>query len=1536
MLLNRLRLGNKDGIIIWKGDGDGRFGLQEGESFPTWAIVFESSQIKSADPITYDDNGNVIPLSQRFRPEREDIRYARPERKEQVGGAEREESKIITTPKGILAMTSDALRQKVFNGTSVSQENTMQAWTFIERLMDTKGNNASDFAGEINDLVVAELTARREAEIAAGVDVDLEEDVKKRIGAAMFSVELMNYAGRLAEQGDARMLKFMIRNVNSMPLDNRSTNISEAARALRTRLEYEVSGFSAYTNDQKGKVDRTAADMFGTNRPDQKQVDAVKEALNESERTEFGNAEDVAEDIEKVEGRTGRKVIKKIEEKIKASTDPKVEELLISFQNLNQDRKISGVDVVYKPKKVDPAKNIQNLIIGKLVDYRKTLIKQGADGLESTFWQTMSDQERKPGPLGEIDKAQNNELAKIVQKTLIDLGLKGTPPNTKMSDIEKVASILNKQLLGEEKKIAADKRIVEEIERRREAALETSADPDAVNAKYDAILDAWNQAMSRQLNMPISDNMLQRLINAELKEQNVKISELVEQEDGKLVADTKKGIVDSIIKKLYRVSKEAETGVEIDEGYDAVKRYLEQTLANMYDLQLEKKNAAYARRLANRSLRNGPEAQAQSIINSLSDELSDTPAFPEKSENLIKSIVKQDLGQIPDINRKQPWTSQLTARLIQAGATESQAQTISDLVWRQHEIKHMDRQLKELKTAAEKGSIAVIVDRIKNTPLEKQQSANWTQDVIREYLRSAGLSSEAADSAAKLYESVIAERLAEAKQKVFEETINKSAPWKNFASRNGKLAQNALERVKVAIRAGVLDPETSTESIIAAQNGWTGFTKEQYQEIVRLDSIINDPNSDDLTKREAMSDLNKIIVKAKLPVKFRDALGAYYVGNALMGIPTFTVNVASPLGFSARNLFTDIAKYAVTNPSKIPVAFQSFMDSMRSWYGNVSYSFKNEIFPNDVVEYLQGQNVLSELFDKGKAQWAKGEYANGMGNMLVGMTKITGRVLSALDQGSIAMLENQGLTRYAMEALSSQSSIPKDQINGLGQAIISIRNKSIAQSVANGMPKDRAIVLADLAARSELIYALSKEGVNPNDVLNAALNDAFQSVGRNRTLTTKGLEKSQDDLKDAGTFTRFPIQFLESISSLAAKSGPEMQVFSKMLYGFALVPARVFSNVAWFSPIGAYRLAVDAFSKKMGWKSPYAMSLQTDVQYAQRLTETIAGSIVMLGLMSLRESSTEDEDDTKGFRIVITGNGPSAATDRQYYDSWHKKWKPYSIHIVMGDTIIPINIGRGGEALFFPIMMAGAMDDLDIKKKQNLTKKNPEDLVDAAEVLGSAFFALAQRGPYAAFTRPLFDASKQGRVTEELASQAAYFGKTFVPVLGSSLSRNISDFFSDPIDKSSLNGAIYANTPVIGPWMGTKALNGLGQPIRADDWGDKLFKLGVPVVFSFPKNTPENELNELVLKQGSGPTIPTRSNAQKRVGDVITDKEFEIYVREYGRIMSKKMFANRAKLARMKPSDYDDELSKYARGSSGSRGASESAALAVKRSRLYD
>lgn len=68
-----------EGILDYSGDTPGRYGT-DGTYIPNDAYIpFHPSQIKSADPVTYDDAGNVIPLSQRFNQQNEDIRFDTPE-----------------------------------------------------------------------------------------------------------------------------------------------------------------------------------------------------------------------------------------------------------------------------------------------------------------------------------------------------------------------------------------------------------------------------------------------------------------------------------------------------------------------------------------------------------------------------------------------------------------------------------------------------------------------------------------------------------------------------------------------------------------------------------------------------------------------------------------------------------------------------------------------------------------------------------------------------------------------------------------------------------------------------------------------------------------------------------------------------------------------------------------------------------------------------------------------------------------------------------------------------------------------------------------------------------------------------------------------------------------------------------------------------------------------------------------------------------------------------------------------------------------
>ena len=72
-LLRWAREGKNDGIIVRSLDEEF---LDDDGSYDTVYVAFDSNQFKVLDPVTYDDSGNVIPLSKRFDTANEDIRYS--------------------------------------------------------------------------------------------------------------------------------------------------------------------------------------------------------------------------------------------------------------------------------------------------------------------------------------------------------------------------------------------------------------------------------------------------------------------------------------------------------------------------------------------------------------------------------------------------------------------------------------------------------------------------------------------------------------------------------------------------------------------------------------------------------------------------------------------------------------------------------------------------------------------------------------------------------------------------------------------------------------------------------------------------------------------------------------------------------------------------------------------------------------------------------------------------------------------------------------------------------------------------------------------------------------------------------------------------------------------------------------------------------------------------------------------------------------------------------------------------------------------
>ena len=114
-------------------------------------VFFDSSQIKSADPITYDDDRNIIPLSKRFDVSNEDIRYSDIDSEGNELSAEQQEffkkSKVRDeTGRLMVVYHGSANEFTVFNGRGNSKFGEYKFQNHIVNYFTTSKETAKDFS----------------------------------------------------------------------------------------------------------------------------------------------------------------------------------------------------------------------------------------------------------------------------------------------------------------------------------------------------------------------------------------------------------------------------------------------------------------------------------------------------------------------------------------------------------------------------------------------------------------------------------------------------------------------------------------------------------------------------------------------------------------------------------------------------------------------------------------------------------------------------------------------------------------------------------------------------------------------------------------------------------------------------------------------------------------------------------------------------------------------------------------------------------------------------------------------------------------------------------------------------------------------------------------------------------------------------------------------------------------------------------------------------------------------------------------------
>jgi hypothetical protein len=1425
-----------------------------------------------------------------------------------VGLAIRQEK---DTPKGILSETIKIIKQRVFDGDSTPSESvTNKAWGLIERLQATNANSAEN-AEAINQLTRETMQEVDVAEDATEGERKVFESIKQTVGAAKLRNELFQYAIKLAGQGDNSMLNHLLNNDLNLVGTSVKT-ASDLGRFLGSLQGLKSYIIQANEAEQAGFIELAAQRFFDTTTPTQDQIDKVKSILTAVAETKVNEEEVILDELTQVGEKIGTELVENINTQIDKATKPEIKDPLVAamlalqklFGGTIETKYVSLIESANKIKQ-----GVKNILQGGLTNYRSKLIEGAANGLETGFWKTLSNQENKPGPLGELDNAQNRELGSIVKNALISLGLQGTPPNTKMSIYEQVASILGEKPLSQDKTKSADEKIRQEIERKRQSDLESTEDEDAkdaINLKYDKIELAWDEAMSRQLDMPVGDTMLRRLIFNELKEGKTNLAGLAElmNNDPTVGTSRQNMIVSAIIKKIAGVTFEGQNPAD----YSLFREYLSNNLESMVrEKQMEKKVVKVKEKVeAN---------QAEREIDKLARIQSDTPNFPtsEKIANPVRDAVRNALKLVlnPMFDPKAAteimnnWKKSFAAELQALGVDESTALTLTDIVGRQIELDSISKNLQTITNAVEKGALNNVIDAIKNTPLAEQQKPNWRYGVMFDYLRNAGLTKEQAERIAKLMDISLQKRFAKAQEEAAAAIAKRVLKGIKPESNQGFVA------LIQAIRAQVLNPGSNVAKEFGKSLGWKGFTSDQLKALNEFDSKINDETITDAERAVALEGIKKIIDKVALPQRVRDSLSAFYIGQALGRFTTATVQVIDPIIFSAWDAAVASARN-VTSPSQVMQIWGNYISSLINAGREFAFSFKNDITRSGrLVDYLETQDrKLKRLNNDANNLWKNGQYKQAIKKYLFGYPEITSRVLKALDDASFSLLQQNALNQYMISAMNMARIPKKDQLGAL-RMIAQARQMDIANMMADGVSKNDAIIYANERMKAEISRVMSGLNLNSAEIVDSAINDSLSRIGKTRF---KEQFSGEVELKDEGTLSYPFLKIYEltsqAIAGVKGTKGEVMRIFQRIFFGFPLIVARV-ANVAYgYTPISLYRHI---------FKGNYPLTYGTAIQQRKRLVEQLVGTAVLLPLFFLRSMSFDD-DEEKPVRIVFTGFGPVKSKDPETYNQWNKKHNPGSLELFIGDKRYVIDSKAAGP-LKPMIEILGAIDDWQVRSYQDKVKIKKSDLTNAQEnagllstlsqIAGSFALTAARRGPATGLMQGLIDFRRYpDDPIAAIAQEASFSLMPFVPVVGYGATKNFSDFLSDPIDTRTKEGAILNNIPIVGPMFGKPAINAFGQPLGDVQISEKIKKsIGIPVTVVSVGTEDEQKLTKITLKNGDGPQPLNRAEFDKKLGSPLTDEEWRTATETYARENRKTVLTDYKFLNDIDPETYRKAIS---------------------------
>ena len=174
-----------------------------------WYTMLNPENIKSADPVTYDDNGNVIPLSERFRTGNPDIRYSLPSDdilEQDLRYAIENGSQENKTAKDVVESIGwEVKKERDWNG---------DWWEDRDNIYDENGRLIGYTYGDT---------------ISFGQDIRKDSDIANKLANAGFKIQSSGYYATLPQQEQTNQTS----NISNVP------NVPNVPNGITTNINPE-------------------------------------------------------------------------------------------------------------------------------------------------------------------------------------------------------------------------------------------------------------------------------------------------------------------------------------------------------------------------------------------------------------------------------------------------------------------------------------------------------------------------------------------------------------------------------------------------------------------------------------------------------------------------------------------------------------------------------------------------------------------------------------------------------------------------------------------------------------------------------------------------------------------------------------------------------------------------------------------------------------------------------------------------------------------------------------------------------------------------------------------------------------------------------------------------------------------------------------------------------------------------------------------------------------------------------------------------